>query len=102
MEKTNNYLTTQQLAKRHSLCPRVVTLRAKKLGIEKKAYKGRCTYVFNISDELKIVNYQPIINGKPTYEVEVIRIETTYYIYESKLNYYENTRNLQTNRFDAD
>jgi arginine repressor len=89
-------MTVTQLCKKFKIHPATITSRAKRLGL-KKTRKKNDYYIYDFTKEeiKKLTNYRrrTVIVEKIKevfiHNVEVIRIETVYYIYPSKINYLE-------------
>lgn len=82
-------MTTKELAKILRLSQRATSERCKRLQLP-KVYEGRHWKYYLTQEQVEMVSKLEPKNKKEILEViEFIRIETTYYIYPSKLNYLE-------------
>lgn len=89
-------MTVTQLCKKFKIHPSTITSRAKRLGLKKILLKNDY-YIYNFTKEevKKLTSYRRrtviVEKTKELYihNVDVIRIETTFHIYPSKINYLE-------------
>jgi hypothetical protein len=80
-------MTTEQLSQKIGISTRALTRRCRDLSIPKKLVKRRWVYILNEKQIDEVTNYPFRKEIRISPKVEIIRIETVYHIYPSKINY---------------